>query len=330
MRIIALALSCLLLTGCSVTATDLPLPGGDLPGESYQLKAVFADALNLPDKAHVKVDGVDVGRVSRIEAENYTARVTMVIRKDVSLPTGTTAQLRQATPLGDVFIALHPPKAGAAMTEGDTIGIEHTGAAASVEDTLAALSALVNGGGLAQLKTIVTELNTALDGHSDQARAVIQNLGDTLATLNARTAEIDRILTSAQSLTDTYNRRSGEIDQALQTFPPALKVLSEQTGKLNSTLSTVAGASGDADTLLRTVRPDLTATLRDLGPTLAAFGSLDDTFGPTLQGTTVLGRYFQRTMRGDAAVVNGRFTGVILPPTGSIPDTLKALVGAGR
>jgi len=45
------------LAGCGVSATDLPIPGGGVEGPSYQLTAVFADALNLPDGIHPNAAG---------------------------------------------------------------------------------------------------------------------------------------------------------------------------------------------------------------------------------------------------------------------------------
>ena len=42
-------------------------------------------------------------------ARNYTAVTTLRIMDGVRLPVGTTAELRSATPLGDVFIAVKPP-----------------------------------------------------------------------------------------------------------------------------------------------------------------------------------------------------------------------------
>ena len=72
----------------------------------YKLTAVFANALNLPMKAKVKLAGADVGQVESMVARNYTAVTTLRISDGVQLPRGSTAELRTATPLGDVFVAL--------------------------------------------------------------------------------------------------------------------------------------------------------------------------------------------------------------------------------
>src|ERR1700745_4159236 len=91
------------------TAPDpLPLPAPEAGGQSYALTAVFANALNLPAKAKVKLNGADIGDVESIRAKDFAAYVTMRIRAGVPLRAGATAELRSATPLGDVFVAIKP------------------------------------------------------------------------------------------------------------------------------------------------------------------------------------------------------------------------------
>ena len=100
----------LVSSGCSTNGlASLPLPAPGLGSGGYTLTAVFANALNLPTKAKVKLAGADVGQVESMVARNYTAVTTLRIRDGVLLPRGSTAELRTATPLGDVFVALKPP-----------------------------------------------------------------------------------------------------------------------------------------------------------------------------------------------------------------------------
>ena len=98
-----------LMTGCAAGLDSVPLPSPGSRGGTYDLNAVFTDALNLPSKAKVRLYGADIGEVTSIEAVDFTAKVSMRIRHDVPLPAGSTAELRSATPLGDVFLQIRPP-----------------------------------------------------------------------------------------------------------------------------------------------------------------------------------------------------------------------------
>lgn len=328
----ALAATAVLLAGCSVSASDLPLPGGDVSGETYEVNAVFTDALNLPEKARVKLDGVVVGTVESISAKDFSARVRMVVQKSVQLPQGTTAELRQATPLGDVFVALHRPASGGpALAPGATLGLGSTSSAATVEDTLAALSTLINGGGLGQLKTITNEVNKALSGKTGQARDLIGQLGTTVKTLNARTGDINRILASAQSLTALAQQRQGTIDAALSDITPALKVLADQTGKFTEVLSKVADAGETGQKVLTETSSDLKSMLNDLGPVLDGFAGLKDNLGPTLRTLVVLGKLVEGATKGESGAGDARFAGITALPgfDGRVPgiDDLNGALG---
>lgn len=131
--VLAAVMLAVTLGGCAVSVADFPLPAAGVGGDSYRLTAVFADALNLPDGAHVKVNGDDVGRVRTITTSDFTAHVEMAVRKDLVLPAGTTAELCQDTPLGEVFVALHPsasaPPGAPALRDGDEIGLADTATA---------------------------------------------------------------------------------------------------------------------------------------------------------------------------------------------------------
>jgi len=304
------------LAGCGISATDLPIPGGGVEGPSYLLNAVFADALNLPDGAHVKLNGDDIGRVDRIAAKDYTAQVAMSVRQDVQLPQGTTAELRQATPLGEVFVAIHPPagpSAGPPLHEGDTIELPATEAAASVEDLLASLSSLVNGGGLAQLQTIVHELNAATDGRSVQIAHVLGQTTTIMATLNARTQDIDRILAASQRLTDTLVARRDTTDKAFADLTPAIKVLADQTDRFTKTLDSAGKLSDRGDDLLDESGSDIRRLTRDIGPVLDGFANLGPNLAPSLRNIVAFGKVVEQITKGESAAANVNLTLLPLP-----------------
>ncbi|MGB0971924.1 MAG: MlaD family protein, partial [Mycobacterium sp.] len=127
------AAAAMVTTGCSLGLGDLPLPApGVGAGGGYTVTAVFANALNLPAEARVKLSGADVGTLRSLVAKNYTAVAELEIKDGVQIPADSTIELRSATPLGDVFIAINPPvpaKPGAPLLQnGDTIGLDGTSA----------------------------------------------------------------------------------------------------------------------------------------------------------------------------------------------------------
>src|SRR5690349_1564419 len=105
-RTAAPAATMLALTGCAVSVDSMPLPQPGVDGPTYRVRAQFDNALNLPERAHVKIGGTDIGVVSGIDAADFTATVDLEIRAAVRLPRGSRAELRQPTPLGDIYVAI--------------------------------------------------------------------------------------------------------------------------------------------------------------------------------------------------------------------------------
>lgn len=95
-------------TACSVELESVPLPKRNVGSDSYTVYATFENALNLPKQAKVKLAGADVGSVEGMTVRDYSAIVTLRISENVTLPVGTRAELRSATPLGDIFVAMQP------------------------------------------------------------------------------------------------------------------------------------------------------------------------------------------------------------------------------
>ena len=79
--------ACGVLPGLTVEQIPLPAPGGI--GDAMTVHTSFENALNLPNKAKVRLGGMDVGEVESIVAENYRAIVTMKVAKDTKLPIGS-------------------------------------------------------------------------------------------------------------------------------------------------------------------------------------------------------------------------------------------------
>ncbi|MFZ2530129.1 MAG: MlaD family protein [Rhodococcus sp. (in: high G+C Gram-positive bacteria)] len=230
--------------GCSVGLEDLPLPAPGVSGDSYTIGATFENALNLPTKAKVKLAGADVGEVESMRVENYTAVVSLRIMNGVVLLDGTTAELRSATPLGDVFVSLQPPADpapdAAVLDEGDSIPLESTSAAATVEELLATSSLLVNGGVVRNLTKLVNGLGSAVDGKGDRIAELMNESTRLVGDLNARSGEIQRSLEQTNGLVATLADQRSTISDAVAAAGPALGVLSENTTQVIDLVAQVA------------------------------------------------------------------------------------------
>ncbi|GAA0725442.1 MCE family protein [Dactylosporangium roseum] len=262
----------LLAGGCGLPdVASLPLPGGAPAGDGYHVTAEFADVLDLVPQAAVKVDDVTVGSVERISLSGWTARVRMGIDKDVRLPENATAAVRQTSLLGEKYVALEAPTTEAPrgrLTDGAVVPLARTRRSAEVEEVLAALGLLLNGGGLAHLKTINEELAKALAGRETEAKDALRQLDTFVGGLDRQKADIVRAVDSLDRLTGQLSRQRDVIGTALDSLAPGLTVLEAQRDQLTLALTALGELGRVGTRVVDQSRDDTLAVLRSLQPIL--------------------------------------------------------------
>jgi phospholipid/cholesterol/gamma-HCH transport system substrate-binding protein len=266
---------------------------------SYRVTGRFADALNLPDGAHVRVGGVDVGRVTRISTHNFVADVVIRLPSRVALTDRAAAELRLTTPLGEGFVDIDPGKGARQLRDGDVIDTAATSTAASVEDMLAAASALISGGGLGQLRTIAVELQKVIDGRHGDPRRLLKSLNDTLSVLDTRSADIDKTLDALDTLSGTLVARRETLRAALRDTAPAARLLAQQTNRFSALLAQLAALGKVGDRVVRATHDDIVETLRSAQPVLDALISIEKSVGPTLSQLVRFGKFLDAAVPGD-------------------------------
>jgi virulence factor Mce-like protein len=254
----------------------------------YQVKAVFSSSNGLRPSSPVRIAGVEVGKVSGIEAQegSSNAVVTMSIKESgLPLHADATAKIRPRIFLeGNFFVDLSPGTPGAPeLDDGDTIKVTQTSTPVQLDQVLTALQSDTR----QDLKDVLDGLGTALSSEPTAA-------DDRDADRSARGE------TAAESWNDAYDdagpaaRAQSQVNEALLGTEPEqdLGRLVEGAGKtaaglvrnetqlkdLVTNFNITMAALASEDRNLRT-------SIRELAPTLenanAALASLNDAFPPT-------------------------------------------------
>jgi phospholipid/cholesterol/gamma-HCH transport system substrate-binding protein len=241
----------------------------------YELKAMFRDAQNLKTRAPVRIAGVEVGKVTKVEPKDAgAAEVTMELSEDaLPLRDDARAQIRSRIFLeGNFFVDIKPgsPSTGE-LDDGSTLPITQTASAVTLPEILDVLDSDVRG----DLQTFLHEYGTvALQGGGAKAfdRAIRSFkpayrygalTNDALLGVDPD-HDVQRLLRGQQR---TFS--------ALADNPEALK-------ELVTDLNTTAGAIAREDTALEAAVPALRDTLRVGYP---ALGELNAAL-PTLRTFT--------------------------------------------
>jgi len=254
----------------------------------YQVKAVFRSSNSLRPDSPVRIAGVEVGKVKRVDAQEGTdnAVVTMAIDESgLPLHEDATAKIRPRIFLeGNFFVDLRPGTPGSPeLDDGGTIAVTQTATPVQLDEVLTALQSDTR----QDLRDVLQGLGTALRSKPSAA-------DDRDADPSARGE------TAARSFNDAYDdigpaeRAQSQVNEALLGTEPEqdLARLIEGTGRtaaglvrneaqlkeLVSNFNATVGALASEDANLR-------RSIRELAPTLenanAALASLNEAFPPT-------------------------------------------------
>ncbi|OBB98631.1 MlaD family protein [Mycobacterium sp. 852002-40037_SCH5390672] len=325
-KTLTVALSAIMVgSGCATNGlSSLPLPAPGIGNGGYLLNAVFSNALNLPAHAKVKLAGADVGQLESMVARNYTAVTTMRIMDGVRVPVGSTAELRSATPLGDVFVAIKPPTRidprVPLLKSGDTIGLPATRAAATVESVLSSAALLVNGGAVRNFTNIV---NGAGKATGDQGRAfgdLINRTNLLLSKLNSRSAQIDAAVTETAGLADRLEQKNQALTDVLQAIGPATNVLSSDADEIADVVNELGATTHQLAKFPSIAGSDKTgrSVIKDANTIAAAWNDVVLSPDTSLAGLNRLIPPFVKSTPSDAISVRGSFDRLVM---GSRPGT---------
>lgn len=261
-------------TGCGGWrgVNSLPLPGtqGKGPG-SFEIRAQMPDVSNIQPNSRVRVGDVTVGHVSEIALEGDHALVTMRLDGDVDLPGNATAKIGLTTIFGSLHIELAPPAdepPQGRLRQGSLIPLARAGAYPTPEQTLAALSLVLNGGGVGQVGDITEAFSTAFRGREDDIRSLIEQSERFAATLNDQSGDIIAASESLNTLIGTFAEQQPVLDRAVGVIPDALAVLDGQQGNLVEAAEGLAAFSALTVDTVNGSKESLVRSLIEAGPVL--------------------------------------------------------------
>lgn len=276
----ALALSA---SGCFVLEDgiySLPLPGGaDLGPEPITVTAHFDQVPEVFPQTMVKVNGVNVGMIDRVDLseDGWNAVVTMRLQRDLQLPANSTISIQQTALLGEKFLAIEPPppadRVPDVIGEGDVIPIENSRVQIEIEDIFAALSLLLNGGGVAQIQPIIEELDRAFGGREPQVKALLNDTNQLVASLNNQRTEIQRAFDNLDVMTTQLDAQRDQISAIVEEIPRGTQILSEQTPQIVEMLRQLDAMGQVGTQVIGQARDDIVQDLRALRPTLQALAN---------------------------------------------------------
>ncbi|MFQ6331566.1 MlaD family protein [Nocardia sp. CWNU-33] len=213
----------MLVSGCGFDPSSVPVPGASVSGPTYQVRIEFANALNLPKQAKVVANGAQIGTLSTVTvvdpSTQHPGRIDAIVEisESARLPTTTTAQLRQNTILGDIYIGLTTPPTDFAETlpPGGTIPLPQTRPALQIEDLMAGMSTFIGGGALHSVQEIINRSNAVLPERPADTARIFETLGRDTQDVADNLDSVGRFLDAIQQDVTAVQDNREELDVLL-------------------------------------------------------------------------------------------------------------------
>ncbi|GAA1583768.1 MULTISPECIES: MlaD family protein [Kribbella] len=239
-------------------------------------RAVFTDAVGLNQGDDIRIAGVKVGQVDKIQLyQDKLAMVTFSVDSDQVLDTSTHATLRYRNLVGNRYVALTDGVGGGPrLKKNGIIPKERTTPALD-------LSVLFNG-----FKPLFTALTPAdVNQFAFEVIKVLQGEGGTIESLLAKTASLTTTLANADqvigdlitNLTSTLqivSQRQQNFSQLLVNLQQFITGLSQDINPILSSLTSINSLNTKTAGLLQQTRVPIKA---DLDKLRTVASTLDDT-----------------------------------------------------
>jgi phospholipid/cholesterol/gamma-HCH transport system substrate-binding protein len=304
--------------------------GGSVPlrPEGYRVNVSFPEATQLSKEAEVRISGVKVGKVRKVEPNEETGLTETIVEIDsryAPIPRDTRAILRQKTLLGETYVELSPGgRAGGPVADGGTLPQGQVSETVELDEILRTFDPATRrqfsiwldqqgqavrgnaeeiSAALANLTPFAEETDDVLailNRQSDATRRLVRNTGEVFGALTEREGQLRELIVNSNRVWETIARRDANLADTFRVFPTFLR-------ESRTTTERTTRFALETDPLIDQLRP----AARALSPTLIDLEAL----APDLRGLfTDLDPLVQVSLRG-------------LPATEEVLDNTRPLLG---
>jgi phospholipid/cholesterol/gamma-HCH transport system substrate-binding protein len=298
------ALSCFGLLLFLWTSFGGPVP---LKPHGYEVKVPVREAGALTAESDVRISGVSVGKVKRVESSDEGLAEATIELESAYAPIGedTQVSIRQKTLLGETYMELAPGSRDAPkVPEGGSLDPARVSDSVQLDEVIRAFSPRtrvafqqwmqnqaigMRGRGddlsaaIGNLEPFSSEANQVLrilDSQKLAVRELISNGGEVLSALSERRGQLRGLVQNADTVFTTTARRNRHLKETFAILPTFMD-------ESRVTLRRLERFSRDTDPLVQQLRP----AARELSPTLIKVGQLAPELKVFLQGLrTVINR----------------------------------------
>jgi phospholipid/cholesterol/gamma-HCH transport system substrate-binding protein len=227
-------------------------------GESKEYQAVFSNASSLEEGDDVRVAGVSVGEVKKVEHyERAHALVTFRVESDVPMTTASRAEIRFLNLVGDRYLALEQGSDANAepLKDGGRLPIEQTSPALDLTTLFNGFKPLFQALQPDQVNELTMNIVQVLQGEGGTIQGLLQHTASLTNTLADRDQLIGEVVDNLGQTLETVDSRSQQLSQLIVEFKGWMGDLARDRNVIGNSLTNISNLTVEVAELLHEGRP---------------------------------------------------------------------------
>lgn len=251
-------------------------------GGDRTMKVRFTRAVQLFAGNTVRVLGVEVGRVLKVENVEGAAEATIRIEDpDIKLPEDVRATIIPLSLLGERYVQFFPAYSGGSTFEGDVIDVDRTTVPAEQDELLAGLKDYFGAIDPDNVTDFVSNAATILEGNGQSLNRLIDKGADLIDLLADKRNSLAGLISELNTLTLTLSTRQGAIARVINSYNTVGRTLNENRLALEGTIDGLNRAATELASLLIANRDPLGKDIQGLTKTFRTLSRNAKTFART-------------------------------------------------
>jgi phospholipid/cholesterol/gamma-HCH transport system substrate-binding protein len=271
-------------------AQNLPIIGG---GDVYY--AAFKEAGGLKANDEVRIAGVRVGKVEKVELDGDHVKVTFRIEDPADFGKDTRADIKVKTLLGAMFLALEPAGSGQ-LSAGSEIPVSRT---SSPYDVVKAFSGLAETSDRIDTDQLAQSLTTLADltrNTPEEFRSALDGVSRLSTNIAAKNDQINTLLGNLQNVSEVLDARDQDIVGLMRDSDVLFRALVKRRDSVHRLLVSTTTLSTELTALVRQSRADLQPALAHLQSVVDVLNKNEDNIDNSLRLMAPFYRVFANTL----------------------------------
>ncbi len=243
-RLAVLGLVAALLPAAGCSAVD----GSD----RTRLTVYFDRTTAFYEGSHVKVMGIDVGTVEKVEIQADRIRVEASVDGDVPLPAGVKASIVPLNLVGERNLVLYPPYTGGPKAPSrHVIEREDTTLPIETDEALAAFTKVLDAIDPTQARKATQKTAKSFEGNGEVFNQVLQESGRLTETLGGQADSLAELAQNLSVLSDVVKGKEDALGDMIEQLSTATSAFAQERAAIEKLVKSLVKLVRSGDVLLQ-------------------------------------------------------------------------------